>query len=535
MLNHQLKQLHITLNENLKNQAHEFEAPNQEIESYRQDQNYYFKRNYIKSNEIEFKNALTNSEITLIGDIHTFDQNIRNVLRIARQLCKNPQGMIMGIEFVHHSKQQILDSYLGDFITELEFLDAIGYHDSWRFPWNHYKLIFELAKAYPIKLKAMNTTGRLDERDQFVAKELIKLKEQNPTTPILLLFGELHIIPSKIPKYLKIFSKKIYRTLIIHQNIDPIYLDNIECLEQFYQFNQNEFCLMTSPPWLKYESMIYWYENMLDDPDFDIHSYILDTGLKIFGPNTEDNFYLLIKELLKGLGLSLSDKDILDFNLLDHLELKFLANKIKSLKQKKIKSFYQHLLTNNETFKLIDHKIYYIPNYSANRLIYLAGVHIQSIFLAENKFKQKSIFKDKLSFFSFFVLQHAHSYFISKIINPYRKCDLYLELEEKCLTTENKEIREQYQETLNLLDKTKAHKKIISKFDYTGIYYISKNIGYLLGEHFFTQMRENKLENLIENFQKYFYTAPFDLKKYVNFKSAVLSGLDYQKMQKRLF
>ena len=28
--------------------------------------------------------------------------------------------------------------------------------------------------------------------------------------------------------------------------------------------------------------MIYWYENLCDDPDFDIHEYIIENGKKIF-------------------------------------------------------------------------------------------------------------------------------------------------------------------------------------------------------------------------------------------------------------
>ena len=47
-------------------------------------------------------------------------------------------------------------------------------------------------------------------------------------------------------------------------------------------FSQNEFCIVSAPPWVKYESMVYWYENLCDDPDFDIHEYIIENGKKIF-------------------------------------------------------------------------------------------------------------------------------------------------------------------------------------------------------------------------------------------------------------
>ena len=33
-------------------------------------------------------------------------------------------------------------------LTEKEFLESINYHESWKFPWHHYKQFFDYAIAY---------------------------------------------------------------------------------------------------------------------------------------------------------------------------------------------------------------------------------------------------------------------------------------------------------------------------------------------------------------------------------------------------
>ena len=74
------------------------------------------------------------------------------------------------------------------------------------------------------------------------------------------------------------------------------------------KFNSSEFSLQSAPPWLKYESMLYWYEHLVEDPDFDIHNYIIETGKKVFNHEVQDNFFDLVKLILSSLNIKQDEK-----------------------------------------------------------------------------------------------------------------------------------------------------------------------------------------------------------------------------------
>ncbi len=527
MLNSHLKKLHWQLTENLKEKALGFEHFSPQISDYRKEQQYYYQRNYELSHEREFISSIINSDFIMIGDIHTFDQNIRNVLRVMRYLNQNRSGFILGIEFVHYKNQVQLDSFLKNQMTDLEFLEGINYHDSWRFPWNHYKILFEFIKKHNIEVVALNSDGNIEERDHFCSQKLLEIKKQSPQKPILLLFGELHIIPNKIPKQLTLLSPKKYRTTIIHQNIDHIYFENIQSSQVFYKFSRDEFCLINSPPWLKYESMIYWYENLVDDPDFDIHEYILDTGIKVFSSDIDDNFLFLNKQLVQALQLDLEESEISDFNLYDHKDIQFFAKKIKLQKDKKIKNFYNDLLVNQESFSFLNQARYFISNYSANRLIYLSGIHLHLLMLKKKKFEFKKVYSNKKRFFAYYFFVYCHSYLLSKFINPYRKCDLFAEFRDMS------EQQPLYKKVLVFIEAEESPS--LSRLNFLSLYRVAKILGSFIGELVYEVMRNQSHQELREFIFNHFYNEELSFKNFLSFKSLIFSQIDYKKIKKRFF
>ena len=131
---------------NIKSRAHSFEMLNEDIQAYLKDQDKYSQREFELSSFDQLNLAVNESQIIFLGDFHTFDQNIRNVLRILKIIIKDRSNCVIGLEMIHSDKQLYIDAYMDKQLTDLEFLESIDYHDSWRFPWSHYKLIFELAK-----------------------------------------------------------------------------------------------------------------------------------------------------------------------------------------------------------------------------------------------------------------------------------------------------------------------------------------------------------------------------------------------------
>ena len=181
----------------LKNKALSYEIGSDELENYFSNQEQYSEREFEICSMQQLLERVQSVDITFIGDFHTFDQNIRNVLRIIKNLVTHDQTPIIGLEMIDHNYQLILDTYLEGHLTELEFLEEIDYHDSWRFPWTHYKLIFELAKKHNIEIKALNKTGDLSSRDKFAASLINEIHTQMPDKKMVILYGELHITPKR--------------------------------------------------------------------------------------------------------------------------------------------------------------------------------------------------------------------------------------------------------------------------------------------------------------------------------------------------
>ena len=129
---------------------------------------------------------------------------------------------------VNSSDQAAIESFLKGHLTEKEFLESINYKESWRFPWTHYSELFNLAKEHNLNIYGLNSEGTLEERDEHASKIIAKVIKKNNGSKFLTLFGELHIIPDKLPKKVKINTSNKFTDLIIHQNLDQIYWRQLE-------------------------------------------------------------------------------------------------------------------------------------------------------------------------------------------------------------------------------------------------------------------------------------------------------------------
>ena len=253
-----------------------------ELRSYRSAQKRYAKRKFNYSNLDELIKNISQSQVVYLGDFHTFDQSSRNLKRLILHLLEEKQTFSLGVELIHTKHQQFIDAFLDHHITEKEFLEMVEYDESWKFPWKYYAPFFETAKKNRLRVLALNSYGNLSERDSHAASIISDHLKKNPDERLLILFGELHLLPNKLPQKVKKPMKSFprFRQTIIHQNIDDVFwskhYENEGSIEQIIKFNEDEFSLQTSPPWIKYESMIHWYESVYDDPEFFIHDYVID-------------------------------------------------------------------------------------------------------------------------------------------------------------------------------------------------------------------------------------------------------------------
>lgn len=494
----QIIKLRKKIYKNLKEKASSYETLTPEIKQYYSDQKKYSKRKFNICDIEQIKENVLDSNLFFLGDFHTFDQNIRNVLRIIKVILSNNSNCAIGLEMISSKFQSYVDAYMDHHITDLEFLELINYNESWRFPWSHYKLVFDLAKKHNIKIIALNTQGSLFERDQHACNIISEITKESPGTKVVILYGELHITINKIPKMLKELRPELKQT-IIHQNLDEVYWKLIEQgIEQgIVSFSENEYCIISAPPWIKYESMIYWFENICNDPDFDIHEYIIEKGKKIFSEDTSENFYNICTDLISHLHLELDLEVIEDFTLYDHTRLEFVEENLESHLKQSLLAFYQHLISNNESFRLPHTTKFYCSSYSMNRISYLAGIHIFHTFLNKNNETAIKILDSKSiqSKFILFTLENMFGYFFSKIINPHRKCEMYFDLK-KSLSNTPQSMNQKLilEKSLHCLDRENLF-KILTGLNTKTIHEISLNVGHILGEYLYLNYSRNEDKN----------------------------------------
>lgn len=542
----QLDDLRKRIYKNLKRKAYSFEGSiSPELKAYRKDQIKSSRREFSSSSIEELKQSVADSELIYLGDFHTFDQNIRNVLRILKVIASNRRQCVIALEMVDAKFQYCLDAYMERHLTELEFLESIYYHDSWRFPWTHYKLIFELAKKYDIKMIALNTKGNLRERDEFASNLLSQALARYEKAQIVVVYGELHINNDKIPELVKKRNPNVRQT-IIHQNLDEVYWTmRSEARERegenqddkIVKFNDREFCVNSAPPWVKYESMIYWYENLNNDPDFDIHEYIIENGKKIFSDDTQENFLTISQELAAAAGVAVDMDELEDFNLHDHTGLEFIEEKIQELEDKTIVNFYTNLIAMGQSFRLSGENTFYCSSYSMNRISYLAGIHVFHNYLASRRDgPEKAISsKDRESFFILFALESLHAFFFSKIMNPHRKCDMYWNLSEELMGDCAKSRANTLSASLRVLDGSDPGAALFG-LNLNEIHATAQMTGHILGEYLYVKLSRLKSELDTElDLQKDIMDAEMNSSGFSQVRSLLLAGLNYREHKKRYF
>ncbi|MBF0299604.1 MAG: ChaN family lipoprotein [Oligoflexia bacterium] len=564
--------LHEKIYESTAKRAQElFGESSKDLQSYFKEQKKISAREFEIATHADIFNKIENSDIIFIADFHTFDRNVYNLEKIILHLNEKQLNFTLALEMVSHNNQKYIDSFLDNHITELEFLELINYNRSWRFPWAHYRKVFELAKTYNFKIIALNSRGSLNDRDNFAAKRICcsleRYSEESSSQvssslhKIIVFFGELHILPNKLPlctqNYIKNTHLEKINITIIHQNIDQVYLKlkskNIE--NTIVRFNENEFSIQTSPPWIKYDSVIYWFENFTDDPDFNIHEYIIEKGFKIFGGSTIQNFQLILDEILHSLKLDFFEKDKLsDFDLYDHTNLEYVQTITQTIKHTQLKTFFEYLLSQGLAFKVYDHKKYYSVYYSVNRFAHLAGVHLftlliekinsESSKISDNcssaipSLEGRLIEKNRSKRFLVFLQMTMISYFCTKIINPHRKCDMYIDIVNNLKLPNSKLSRRQKKYhimAISILDNNIDINLLFKDHSLQAYYEVTKIIGKFFSELLFEKMCNIDYEFSVQFIKTIFFTKIIDYDIFIYIKDLLLGDNEYKKTHKREF
>ena len=417
------------------------------------------------------------ADVCFIGDFHTFDQSQRTALRIIRngfELSKNQFDWVIGLELVPSQKQKVLDQFQKGEISEEKFLSEISYQQEWGFPWANYRPLFEWAKANQVRMIALNRPKgfgiakeekELHDRDFWAAGVITDLylerndaaHKQNRNKNVrplktVVLYGEHHVGSLHLPRQIETVSRKALRTplkwVTLHQNYAPLYWKVIEkkplLRDQAIVLKKGVYCLFSSTPWAKLQSLINWAEKDILDTELDP-----EEGLDLkWTSESQNEAYIDYLSLMRTYGVTLADFLNLPPPQFEALSL-YTINEAGLIQKKLLRQNYTPKETtwiasqieSNRSLYLSRIGIGYLGSPSHHRVAELAGFHLYY----QNYPNLPYLEKSENGFYRI-ILAETFAYFCSMILNPHRKCDLPAD--------HQKRLR-----FLNKLKKTRSHSK----------------------------------------------------------------------------
>lgn len=231
-----------------------------------------FKRTWGVSDKNAFLRSVENTRIVVSGDFHSHPQSQRSHLRFLREFVKRGETPVVGLECVESKYQTTLDLFLESKISEQVFLEKIKWVEHWHFPWLSYKPIFDFAKKHKLKALALNRffkaphSQTLKQRDLHAGRVIGKFwenaKSKNERPILFVIFGNLHLAKDHLPRSIAHFSE--INPVVLFQDSESLYFKlakkGLEHSVDFLRASDSRYCVMNSPPWVKWQSYLMYLE-----------------------------------------------------------------------------------------------------------------------------------------------------------------------------------------------------------------------------------------------------------------------------------
>ncbi|UOF01929.1 ChaN family lipoprotein [Bdellovibrio reynosensis] len=403
-----------------KQVRHRLGEDSPELMHYRQTYHREFAKKWTTSTKEELLEQIKSSQILLIGDFHALHQSQRAQMRILRQLPKD-RKVVIAVEFFEAADQEKINSYLSGKMSEKEFLKAVQWQSKWGFPWEHYRPLMRWAQKHKISVYGINKSYKkrnattLKSRDVYAGKKIAELVGKYPDHLVFAIYGDLHLAKSHIPQQIEVqlgrpFAKKILR---IFQNAEQIFFQllsrEIEANTDLVRISQNVFCLMSVPPWVKWQNYLMYleqaYDLELDEDDEDDEEYALDYT---------DHVGRYVKIISEELGLTVTLADLSVYTAQDS---SFWTQLRENYDAKKLK-WIEAMISERMSFYLPEIQAAYLARGTVNHAAALATRYIHALSSQTEK-----VFTDPAKDFLGLIWNEAVAYFGSKIINHKRKTD----------------------------------------------------------------------------------------------------------------
>ncbi len=215
--------------------------------------------------------AIDNLQIMIFGDFHSHKQSQRAFLRILRMYLNRPDHapVTVLLEMIRSSDQMYIDLWTNGHLTDQELLDAINYDSTWGFPWNNYRPILELCKYQKIRIVGINSPkggkDSLKQRDDHAASVIAAEVEKAQNHKIFCMIGEFHLADDHLPKALAAqLPDDRHKPIRLFANVDKYFFsldpDKIHHRDEYLHLAGQDYCVINSPPWIKWQSQSLWEE-----------------------------------------------------------------------------------------------------------------------------------------------------------------------------------------------------------------------------------------------------------------------------------
>ncbi len=388
-----------------------------ELERYQLDYDKEFSLKWTPSKPDNLWNEIARSRWILMGDFHAMKQSQKAHLRVLRHIPVR-RSQILAVEFFEAAHQKYIDQFMTGALSEKDFLKKVQWTENWGFPWEHYRPLVKYAQKHKIPLVGLNFPKKnLTGRDGAAAKIISQLFDQHPESLIVVIFGDLHLAQNHLPAAVQKLHPKISAPLRIFQNAEGIYFkllaQELESSVDLVQRGKKNFCLMSVPPWVKWQNYLLYleeaYDRELDEDDDDDESEIDYT----------DHVSRYVKIIAEELKVSVPLAELSVYTAKDAAFWSLLEEHYSKLQLKQIES----LIADDSSFYLPEVKAAYLARASVNHAASLAmqfvHAHLSGSLTAALKMPDDFLMR---------IWIEAVSYFGSKMINPKRKANTLLDL-----------------------------------------------------------------------------------------------------------
>lgn len=372
------------------------------------------------SNKTNLIQSVAEAQVVFGGDFHAYSQAQRTHLRLVRELRRTyPQkSFILACEFLEQRHQKWVDELLASRLSEEEFLRITDWATQWPFSWEAYWPLLQFARDQRVPVLALNRSGKLKSRDQAAAKRLGLSLKENPETLHYVIFGELHLADSHLPGKFQAEMKRLSprfraKTVIIYQDQEEIYFKlarrGLENQVEVLAAAKNKFCVLGSPPWVRWQSYDMYLEHTFDR-DLDDGDAPLELS---------DQCWAMTRLLALDLGVSVG-RDLSAYSSRERQLLAVLKSRLNGCEFE----IARLLVEADRSFFIPKQNIGYIARPSVNHVADIAGRYVHAQLSSQTKLSWQM--PDD---FERLIWIEAIGFFSSKLINHKRSADTLTDLQ----------------------------------------------------------------------------------------------------------